>query len=176
MPTITLNGRPYAVQEGECPQKHIEEFCNLKMYPELGKAERLVGLLCDIAEDVFHEKITLEIHGWRNGGFIPLECARRGHRVRVISTESSPQILFPVPEDFEIVTRPWPQQTAQLLFVEEGFQLSHPYWTREVFLLAPAGALTNNHVRYPLQESNYELLVPSSYLTKFCNSFHLKKS
>jgi predicted O-methyltransferase YrrM/glycosyltransferase involved in cell wall biosynthesis len=177
MKTVELNGRPYRIQGHECPQQHIEEFCNLKIYPDLAKAERLVGLLCDIAAEVFGSAAAaLEVHGWRLGGFIPLECARRGVPTRVFGCPGVTEILFPIPHKLEIgrTYSPFSAASPNILFLEEGFHLSPTAWPTECFVLAASGvaavALTR-HQPFPLEGSPYTLYVPVTLATPFQAAF-----
>ena len=175
MKTIELNGRPYRVEDHEFPEQHIEEFCNLKIFPELGVAERLAGLLCDIAAEVFsgdEAAPTLEVHGWRRGGFIPLECNRRGLQVRVISS-TAPQILFSVPPTLEISSAAPPADgPPKILFLEEGFPGGVGSWRAEDIVLAATSApASGHHQSFPLEGSPYTLYVPLTLVSPFQAAF-----
>lgn len=175
MKTVELNGRPYRVQDHECPQEHIEEFCNLKIYPDLGAAERLVGLLCDIAAEVFGGAAALEVHGWRLGGFIPLECARRGIPTRVFGCPGVTEIPFPIPHKLEIGRAYTPFGVAappNILFLEEGFHLSPTAWPTECFVLTQGASPTSSrHQPFPLEGTPYILYVPLTLVSPFQATF-----
>jgi predicted O-methyltransferase YrrM/tetratricopeptide (TPR) repeat protein len=113
---ITLNGISLRVKEGDFPLVPHQEYFNLKIYPDVGRCERIVGLLADIIEDIYRGS-TIGIVGWRRGGFIPTFCRRRGLAVQVYPGVG--QNLDDIPAEF----RPAPalRRTApSVVFVEGG--------------------------------------------------------
>ena len=113
---LQLNGVTLRVKEGDFPVQPHAEYFNLKIYPDVGRCERIVGLLADVIEDMYPGS-TVGIVGWRRGGFVPIFCRRRGLTVQVYPGEG--QTLEDVPAEF----RPAPalRRTApSVVFIEEG--------------------------------------------------------
>lgn len=91
METLKLNGFEYTVKKGEFTIKPHLEYNNLKIYPEVGRLERIIGLLNDLVEKRSGET-SLLVCGWAHGGFIPIGCAKAYSQV-VINTSENITIL-----------------------------------------------------------------------------------
>ena len=68
---LDINRFTYNVKPDDFPLVPHEEYFNLKLYPEVGRLERIIGLLCDTVEEVTMDNSILII-GWRKGGFVPI--------------------------------------------------------------------------------------------------------
>ena len=75
---IVLNGREYLVEPGEYPIRPHAEYNNLTIHDDLALNERIVGLLCDLAEAAGTADLDLVVDEWRGGGFVPIGCCERG--------------------------------------------------------------------------------------------------
>jgi predicted O-methyltransferase YrrM/tetratricopeptide (TPR) repeat protein len=74
MEIIKLNGFEYHVKKDEFVIQPHAEYNNLRIYPKVGKLERIIGLLNDLTEHVTDTDIS--IVGWVDGGFIPIGCSK----------------------------------------------------------------------------------------------------
>jgi tetratricopeptide (TPR) repeat protein len=74
MKSVLLNGHTYYVEDYEFQHIIHNEYNNLKIYPDVGILERYIGLIRDLAETT--KPFIFQYIGWKNGGFIPLNCAR----------------------------------------------------------------------------------------------------
>jgi predicted O-methyltransferase YrrM/tetratricopeptide (TPR) repeat protein len=113
---LILNGNTYSVLPTDFPIQPHAEYFNLKIYPDVGRCERIVGLLVDMIDDIYPGS-TVGVIGWRRGGFVPINCRRRGVAVQVYP--GAGQTLEDVPAEF----RPAPalrRRAPSVVFIEEG--------------------------------------------------------
>ena len=170
---ITLNGHPYSVQAGDFPIQPHAEYFNLKIYPDVGRCERIVGLLVDMIDDIYPGS-TVGIVGWRRGGFIPINCRRRGVAVQVYPGVG--QTLEDVPAEF----RPAPalRRTApSVVFMEEGDHLAvEPLRlalsSKPIVVAAGVPATLGYTQRLRLTDSPFVVWLQPHHVPLFRTAFH----
>ena len=79
----TINKKPYLSKIDEFTKYQHNEYNYLQIFPIVGILERHLGLLKDIASDVFQNKCNLTIIGNTHGGFLPLNAAEHFKNVHV---------------------------------------------------------------------------------------------
>jgi glycosyltransferase involved in cell wall biosynthesis/predicted O-methyltransferase YrrM len=80
---IRIDNKLYTTFNGEFSKKHIDKYCNLNIYPEIGNQERIIGLLNDVSADLNIQ--TLITCNATHGGFIPLSCNETFKNVFIIA-------------------------------------------------------------------------------------------
>jgi tetratricopeptide (TPR) repeat protein len=111
---IDINNVGYNVEPDDFPLVPHIEYCNLKIHPEVGKLERIIGLLCDTVEEVTMDN-SIIIIGWRKGGFIPYNCKKRIKNVFVIPGLN--QSLDDIPSEFHFKEE---IRFPELVYIESG--------------------------------------------------------
>lgn len=109
METLKLNGFEYTVKRGEFIIEPHLEYNNLKIYPEVGRLERVIGLLNDLVEKRSKET-SLLVCGWTHGGFIPIGCSKVYSKVVVNTSDNIPilphypsNIMFNVDGKYDVI-------------------------------------------------------------------------
>ena len=171
---LILNGHSYSVQPSDFPELRHEEYFNLKIYPDVGRCERIVGLLVDMIDDIYPGS-TVGIVGWRRGGFIPINCRRRGLAVQVYPGEG--QTLDDVPAEF----RPPPplRRTApSVVFIEEGNEgagdsVRLALSSKPIVVAAALPAASLGYAqRLRLADSPFSVFLQPHHIPLFRSAFH----
>ena len=170
---LTLNGVKLHVKEGDFPLVPHKEYFNLKIYPDVGRCERIVGLLVDCIEDIYPGS-TVGIVGWRRGGFIPIFCRRRGVAVQVYPGVG--QTLEDVPAEF----RPAPAMrrvTPSIVFLEEGDEAAEEsvrvaLSAKPIVVTAAAPSTLEAAQRLSLADSPFSVWLQRHHVPLFRSAFH----
>lgn len=80
---ISIDKKLYQVNANEFNPKFIQEFCNLKMFEEIGEQERLIGLLNNLSTDLSIK--SLFCLNPTHGGFIPIQCSNIFNKVDIFT-------------------------------------------------------------------------------------------
>ena len=81
--TKVINKKEYKVKEHEFFEYKHPEFNFLKIYPEVGILERFIGLLNDLATDIFENKTLLTIVGEAFDNFVAKNCLNSFEKIFV---------------------------------------------------------------------------------------------
>ena len=77
MEELVLNGESYKTLSTDFPLVPHQEYNNLRIHPQVGNLERLIGLICDLAESLTPVQPTFLNIGWAYGGFVPINCSKK---------------------------------------------------------------------------------------------------
>lgn len=170
MEVLKLNGFNYTVKKGEfIIQPHLE-YNNLKIYPEVGRIERIVGLLNDLVE-TRKESTRLAVCGWTHGGFIPINCAKVYTDVVVYTSEdvmSIPHEPYADNIKFNISSEP------DVIYLSKGaaMDISYTHVEKCYVICSKSDIARVPHViKIPLSNSDLIVCVPSKYFTEFNENF-----
>jgi hypothetical protein len=86
---VELNKQKFAVNSNEFNLiKTSEEFCNLKLYDNLGLFERIISLIKELS--IINEKKFINLFfNQTHGGFVPLKCASFIDEVFIFNTDKN---------------------------------------------------------------------------------------
>ena len=168
---LQLNGVTLRVNEGDFPIQPHAEYFNLKIYPDVGRCERIVGLLADVIEDMYPGS-TVGVVGWRRGGFIPIFCRRRGLNVQVYP--GAGQALEDVPAEFR---PPALRRTApSVVFLEKGDELCESariaLSSKPILVAASVDASLGYAQRLSLSDSPFSVFLQRHHIPLFRGAFH----
>ena len=89
MKTININKKNYLVKDSEFFEYKHNEFNYLTILPEVGILERHIGILNDIAHDIFQNKTNLIVFGNDYGNFVQENCSSHFESVYTIDNDMS---------------------------------------------------------------------------------------
>jgi predicted O-methyltransferase YrrM/tetratricopeptide (TPR) repeat protein len=166
MEKITINQVEYLVKPGEFKEEPHIEYSTLKIYPEVGKLEKIIGLINDLVED-FNEP-TLSVYGWTHGGFVPIGCSRVFKDVNILTNENV--ILNDnLPKNIKfnnIELKP-----TVIYFNKDGINISN-YDNSYVICDTKYFLTSNSHIVFPVNDTNILLYVPRRQFNDFHSRFY----
>lgn len=158
----TINKKPYLSKINEFTKYQHNEYNYLQIFPIVGILERHLGLLKDIASDVFQNKCNLTVVGNTHGGFLPLNATENFKNVHV--------------DYFELNS----QNT--LVYVSPSFTLPNnllEHINNKCFILSPENSSLTCEYKYKLSSikfedtsENYYLYVPDEFHFNFLEHFY----
>jgi predicted O-methyltransferase YrrM/tetratricopeptide (TPR) repeat protein len=167
METIRLNGLDYTVKKGEFIIEPHLEYNNLKIYPEVGRLERIIGLLNDLVEK--RTKPRLLVYGWTHGGFIPVGCAKLYEEVIVNTAENiTLSANYPSNIYFNVSCNP------DVIYLSKGstLDLKAADLERAYVVCARSDIERLPHViKIPLAGSDLVVCAPNELFTEFNDNF-----
>ena len=165
MEAITLNNHEYYVKPGEFTIAPHTEYNNLIIYPKVGALERIIGLLNDIVEHIPHP--TLSVHGWTDGGFVPIGCSKVYEKVYVYPTE---QVVH-TPNIPSNVVFHEPCLNPTVVFIQHKHAKVNIQPTSYVLCDRSIELPPNEFLIVPLTKTDLILYIPRNYFTEFNAAF-----
>lgn len=170
---VILDGQTFRVKPTEFQQKYHAEYNNLKIIPDLGFCNRVVGLLTDLATDLSLKNILF--NGITHGGFIPIKCASVFQSVFVNSSNSE-EIAYnknklnisnlfidyfrEIPTDVPLVIVNFDSGKNNLEFIEK--------YQNAIVLTRSIMPMPS----YQLSGTDFNLYIPRKYKYDFLTHFH----
>lgn len=81
---LEINKKKYQVNHNEFTQNKIQEYCNLRIFNDVGTFERLISLFFELKNCNIHNLVCFNT---THGGFIPIECSTFFENITLINTE-----------------------------------------------------------------------------------------
>lgn len=179
---IKIDNANYEVFEKEFETTYIEKYCNLKIYPEIGFQERLIGLLNDLSEDLCLDSLLCVNSS--HGGFIPLNsCCKK---VSIFLEEKYKKHNFNITTNIDFNKKkniniiPSVQLGKDSLIFVHNLAENMTLLTKEYLIqYNPVIVSVDNpifegyydHI-YFLNFSPYKIYIPNHLHTKFCENFN----
>jgi hypothetical protein len=186
---VTLENKNYHVEDNEFTTFTIQEYCNLKLYNELAKIERIVALIneCCSLSNNSHFAIIQPTHG----GFIPINCNKAkkislfscvdNHLNNIQKNIIEQKILnINIKNNFDLL-----DSTEELLFLYDNLNINnifnYQFFTKihghkNLFILTSnfSKILETNaySTYYHFSKTNLFLFVPDNFKDIFHNEFH----
>lgn len=172
METLTLNGYEYTAKKGEFMIEPHLEYNNLKIYPEVGRLERIIGLLNDLVET--RKDKNLAVYGWAHGGFIPIGCAKVYDNV-FVHTDTNVAVSSNLPKNVLINVSPCDMK-GDVVYVNKSVNIdpiSISSFSKSYVVCHRTDIVQFQHViKFPLSNSDLVICIPEEYLTEFYMNFH----
>lgn len=172
METLTLNGYEYTSKKGEFVIEPHMEYNNLKIYPEVGRLERIIGLLNDLVEK--RKDTHLAVYGWTHGGFIPIGCSKVYNNVCVY-TAANIQVSseFPKNISFNVFSS---DMKIDVVYVMKGIYIDRDTissFSKSYVVCHRADIVQFQHViKFPISNSDLVICIPGEHFTEFHTNFH----
>lgn len=170
MDIIKLNQFEYIVKKDEFIIEPHLEYNNLKIYPEVGKLERVIGLLNDLIENrIGNKKTCISIYGWTHGGFIPVGCSKIYDEVIIYTSDiiSLPShypknIYFNIPS------------TPDVIYINKDIPIkSIDIKLEDKYIVCFKSDIEHipHSIKIPLNNSNLIICIPNIHFEEFNKNF-----
>jgi FkbM family methyltransferase len=162
-----INKKNYLVKDSEFLEYKHNEFNYLTILPEVGILERHIGILTDIAHDIFQNKTNLLVFGNDYGNFVQENCSSHFESVYTIDNDM-PNI---------------PNSSIGLVYTHQSLRSFNFFnHLKSPFILTHFNLpkdIEDTYVKYELSRLNtfdsiksYFLYVPVKYNSKFLKHFY----
>jgi FkbM family methyltransferase len=166
---ILLNNKPYFTSQFQ--SCFHQKYSNLNIYPDVGRLERLVGLLNDLTEHT--PNTSLLVYGWQYGGFVPLNCLDSYQYVYVYC-DTDPYLPDNTPNNLFINVPFDTLPTPHSIFIHDtpDTPIHNISIFSDSYVLSSSSFLSSLHSTFPLHNTCFTLFVPFSKSSLFHTDFH----
>ncbi len=169
---ISLNKFQFTLSDTNSFQRfHHDRFHHLLLYPALNELERIAGLACDLAEDIFGNKCELSITHGDYASFLAYETFPSFTSVTLNEdTETIRDNIMRMTGATNVhICRVVDAQLPDIMIVNQDIQI---HTTCFVISLGNNTYVDETHTKYSLTNSEYVLYVPSKHHASFLQHFH----